>query len=172
MKHIQFKHLLTATAAMMALHLPGAALAQYVWIDEKGTKQFSDMPPPSSVPASRILKQPGIRTTPSATTPESAGLPENPPAAAKTELSTAEKNAEYRKRKTEQAEKEKKAAEESKLAADRAKNCERARDYQRTLETGERISRTDKNGERSFLTDEQRAQEVRDARRVLEDCKS
>lgn len=171
MKHFQLKHLLTAAAAIMTLHLPGTAFAQYVWLDERGTKQFSDMPPPPSVPANRILKQPGARTAP-ATGQDSATSQEIPTPVAKAELSTAEKNAEYRKRKAEQAEKEKKAAEEAKLAADKSKNCERAKDYQRTLEAGERISRTDKNGERSYLTDEQRAQELRDARRALEDCKS
>src|SRR5205823_1792862 len=36
-----------------------AAQAQYVWLNERGVKQFSDMPPPASVPENRILKSPG-----------------------------------------------------------------------------------------------------------------
>ena len=172
MKRIPIKHLLFAALALTTLHLPGAALAQYAWIDERGTKQFSDMPPPPSVPASRILKQPGVRTPPPAGQEAPPATQESPAPAAKTELSAAEKNAEFRKRKSEQAEKEKKAADEAKLAADKSKNCDRARDYHRSLEAGERITRTAKNGERAFLTDEQRAQELRDARRMLEDCKS
>lgn len=153
----------TLLAAVVALCLSGTAFAQYVWLDEKGIKQFSDMPPPASVPANRILKQPGR---------SAAAAPDTNAAPAKTEMTTAEKNADFRKRKAEQAEKEKKASEEAKVAAEKTKNCERARDFQRTLESGERITRADKNGERSFLTDEQRAQEVRDTRRILEDCKS
>ncbi|HYD95738.1 MAG TPA: DUF4124 domain-containing protein [Noviherbaspirillum sp.] len=165
--------LLAAAAVMLAIagsHLPAAA--QYVWLDEKGTRQYSDMPPPPSVPASRILKQPGKAVAPASgpAAGSSDGKPASAPAPAG-EMSIAEKNAEFKKRRMEQAEKEKKAAEEARLAAEKAKNCERARDYQRVLDAGERVARIDKNGERAFLTDEQRAQESRDARRVLEGCK-
>lgn len=167
MKTIQLKHLAAAAAAFAALSTAGAAFAQYVWIDEKGVKQFSDMPPPASVPAGRILKQPGGKP---AEAPAEGTAP--PPAQpAKAEMTTAEKNAEFRKRKTEQAEKEKKAAEEARASADKAKNCERARDYLRALESGERLTRTDRNGERAFLSDEQRQQETKETRRVLQDCK-
>jgi len=167
MKQVPLLNLLATSVALSALLFPPAALAQYVWLDEKGTKQFSDMPPPPSVPRNRILKQPG-GTLPAA--PQEAG-DVKPPAPAKAEPTLAEKNAEFRKRRSEQAEKEKKAAEEAARAADNAKNCERARDYQRLLDSGERIVRTDKNGERSYLSDEQRTQESRDNKRNLADCK-
>lgn len=172
MKCIPFRHLIAATAALMTLYAPSAALAQYAWLDERGVKQYSDMPPPPSVPASRILKQPRGGAPAAAPSPPAADTDEKPADAVKTDQSAAEKNAEFRKRKAEQAEKEKKAAEEAKVAADKSKNCERARDYHRSLEAGERISQTGKDGERAFLTDEQRAQELRDARRILDDCKS
>lgn len=167
MKHVPLLNILAASVTLSALLLPPAALAQYVWLDEKGTKQFSDMPPPSSVPRSRILKQPG--SAPPAATQETGE--EKPAAAPKSEPTLAEKNAEFRKRRSEQAEKEKKAAEEAARTAQNAKNCERAQEYQRSLESGERIFRTDKNGERAYLSDEQRAQEARDNRRVLAECK-
>lgn len=167
MKHVPLLNILAASLALSALLFPPAALAQYIWLDEKGTKQFSDMPPPSSVPRSRILKQPG--GTPPATPQEARE--ENPTAPAKAEPTLAEKNAEFRKRRSEQAEKEKKASEEAARKAENAKNCERAQEYQRSLESGERIFRTDKNGERAYLSDEQRVQETRDNRRVLADCK-
>jgi hypothetical protein len=158
-----FRH--TIFTALLCVGIAGAAHAQYVWLDEKGVKQFSDMPPPSSIPASRILKQPGVSMP--AAAPVASSSPE-----AKPQVTTAEKNAEFRKRQTERAEKEKKAAEEAKVASEKARNCERAQEYHRALESGERISRTDKNGERSFLSDEQRAREVRESRRVLDECKS
>lgn len=161
MKRIPLKHLAVAIAAVTALHATGAAFAQYVWVDEKGIRQYSDMPPPPSVPTSRILKQPGAAAQSAA----------SPTPAARQEASIADKNTEFRKRKAEQAEKEKKAAEETRLAAENSKNCERAREYQRALNSGERISRTTASGERSFLTDEQRAQEMNEARRVLQECK-
>ena len=37
-----------------------SAHAQYVWVDEKGLKQYSDRAPPASVPLKRILKAPGL----------------------------------------------------------------------------------------------------------------
>jgi hypothetical protein len=153
-------------AFLAALLVSTTAFAQYVWLDERGGKQYSDRPPPSSVPASRILKQPGgVR-------PDAAPAAESQPAPATTTASSiAEQNAEFRKRKTEQAEKDKKAADEAKAATDKSKNCERAREYQHSLESGVRIARTDAAGERSFLTDEQRERELRETRRILNDCK-
>lgn len=152
---------LTTSVLLAALAVP--ALAQYVWLDEKGVKQYSDMPPPPSVPTNRILKQPGG----SATSNQPSNVETQSPNAAPT---LAEQNAAFKKRQQEAADKEKKAAEQSKLAADRTKNCNRTRDYLRSLESGERIAHTDSRGERIFLTDEQRAAEMRDARQVLADC--
>lgn len=159
-----FRH--TVVTTILCMGMAGAAHAQYVWLDEKGVKQFSDMAPPSSIPASRILKQPGGSSMPAAAPAEAAA------AEAKPQMTTAEKNADFRKRQNERAEKEKKAAEEAKIASEKARNCERVQEYHRALESGERISRTDKNGERSFLSDEQRAKEVRESRRMLDECKS
>lgn len=167
MKREPLPNFLAAMAALAALASPVTATAQYMWLDEKGTKHFSDMPPPPSVPAGRILKRPG--GAPSA--PQHEAAEEKPATPAKAEPTIAERNAEFRKRRQEQADKEKKAAEETARAAESAKNCERAREYQRSLDSGERIVRTDKNGERSYLSDEQRAQESRDTRRVLAECK-
>lgn len=162
------RHLAASAIAMTTLAVAGAAFAQYVWLDERGIKQFSDMPPPASVPANRILKQPRGGTIPAITPAENATPA---PSSAKPELTTAEKNAEFRKRMIEQAEKEKKAADEARVASEKAKRCEHARDYLRTLDAGGRMARVDKNGERTFLTDEQRAQERSDAQKVLAECK-
>ncbi|UUZ48461.1 DUF4124 domain-containing protein [Massilia sp. B-10] len=38
------------------LMLVSLAQAQYVWVDEKGVKQFSDRSPPSNIPAKNILE--------------------------------------------------------------------------------------------------------------------
>lgn len=142
---------------------PAAALAQYVWLDEKGVKQYSDMPPPPSVPAARILKHPAPRSA--ANAPASLNDAALPP------KSLAEQNAEFKKRRAEQAEKEKKAEDDARLAAEKSKHCERTRSYLRALESGERIAQTDNSGERSFLSDEQRARELREARQAAQDCR-
>lgn len=165
-----------AAAFMAALSFATAALAQYVWLDGKGIKQFSDMPPPASVPRNRILKQPAAAEPAQAQGTSAAdknGAQGEAPAEnakSKPPMTTAEKNADFLKRKNEQAEKEKKAADNAKRKADNAQNCERARGYARSLEAGERMSHTDKNGERSFVSDDERARELRDAQRILADC--
>lgn len=169
MKKVHFPYVACAAALLGALSAPTGALAQYVWVDDKGVKQYSDMPPPPSVPSKQILKFPGQRQrageSPSASM---EGASANPSSAPKT---LAEQNAEFKKRRTEQAEKEKKEADEAHIASEKSKNCDRNRDYQRALESGERIAHTDRNGERSFLTDEQRARELSETRKVVQGCK-
>ena len=44
-------------SALFAFGITGHALAQYVWVDDKGNKQYSDTAPPASVPKNRILKR-------------------------------------------------------------------------------------------------------------------
>ncbi len=168
-------YLKQAAIGLALLGFACAASAQYIWLNEKGIKQFSDMPPPASVPKSRVLKEPGqaLRSPAQAASDEPAAAADNQADAAsapKVPLTTAEKNAEFQKRRAEQAEKEKKEAEKEKLAADKAKNCARARDYQSALASGQRVARTDKNGERSYLSDEQRNQDIQEAKRILADC--
>lgn len=161
-----------ACSALTLLICAGSAHAQYVWLDAQGRKQYSDMPPPASVPANRILKQPGGALAADAPVDAKAEAsrpaPKEAPPAAPT---LAEREADFRKRRAEQAEKEKKAAEEAQRQADNKKRCEQIRDYQRSLEAGELISKRDKNGERVLMSDAERASELQDAKRALEDCK-
>lgn len=155
---------LAACAVLVALGVPAAA--QYVWLDEKGVKQYSDMPPPASVPASRILKQPG--TPAPASQPAQQETADTP--SSKSAPTLAEQNAAFKKRQQDVADKEKKATEQSRLAAEKAKNCDRARAYLRSLESGERIVHANQNGEREFLSDQQRSAEMRDVREALANC--
>lgn len=155
---------------MLSLSFASTAFAQHVWKDEKGVRQYSDRPPPASVPISRIIKTPGLVQHEAPTAPDAdrnaAGEKEDakPP-------SLAERNAEYQRRRAEQQEKEKKLTEESRQAAARSRACANARSYQKMLDSGERISRLDANGERVFLSDSQRAQESLSNRRVIDSCK-
>jgi hypothetical protein len=151
-------HLLRFVACTFLAAGCSGALAQHVWVDDKGVKQYSDMPPPPGTPASRVLQAPGPRAAAPA-----AALPAAP--------SVAERNAAFEKRRIEQAERESKASEQAQLAADNARNCEQARTYERTLASGQRISKLDRNGERAFLSDQEKAQEIAAAQRVLARCK-
>ncbi|MFZ6642115.1 DUF4124 domain-containing protein [Undibacterium sp. TC4M20W] len=153
----------------MSLAFCAVAHAQYVWIDDKGNKQFSDMPPPKSVPKDKILKAPGGAKAPAAEDKTSSASQAAPKLEKPVTLAT--KNEDFNKRRAEQAEKDKKAEQEKTAADDKAKNCERARSYQQSLSSGARLSRTDKNGERSFLSDTERQQELDTAKKALADCK-
>jgi hypothetical protein len=155
-------------SVIAALLFSGAASAQYVWLDAKGGKQFSDQPPPASVPRKNILKEPSSEPradTDSTTAAKPAATSATAP------LSTAERNADFRQRRMEQADKDKKAADEKAVAADKTAYCARARAYQRSLEDGMRIASTDKNGERIMLNDDQREVEIRNTRKLVSDCR-
>ena len=150
------------------------ALAQYMWIDNKGVKQLSDRPPPPDVPANRILKAPGKALfNPNAPAESDADTDAAPPAETKAKASPtlAERNAEFKKRRAEAADAAKKAGEDAASKADQAANCEAARNNQRSLDEGVRMSGYDKNGERTVLGDAERAELARKNQQVLANCK-
>ena len=176
MNHLHFKRITAFTIASLLLGLSSHVGAQYIWLGDKGIKQYSNMPPPPAVPNSHILKSPGLVSQAQApgVTPGTApaqGDNAATVATAKLPMTTAEKNADFQKRRLEQAEKDKKAADETQRAADKSKNCERASAYQKALDSGQRISWQGKDGQSAFLSDTQRAQESRDAKRILNECK-
>ncbi|MGB7480317.1 MAG: DUF4124 domain-containing protein [Burkholderiaceae bacterium] len=166
MKPFRLQPLIAATAFAVCT-LAGAAGAQYVWVDGNGVRQYSDMPPPASVPTASILKAPNW-------TPSTQAAPDPAPdgttAEKKAPPTLAERNADFVKRRSEKAEQDKKAAEQARIAAQKAQSCERARQYQKTLESGVRLASTDKNGERVYLDDAARAKEQQATREVLKEC--
>lgn len=169
------RYLQKAVVACAALSFTAIACAQYIWLDEKGGKQYSDMPPGPSVPASRILKQPTERLQTQASSPSStdkSDSPESAASAAKSAPTLAERNAEFQKRRMEQAEKEKKAAEEAKRAADKRANCDNARASNRTMESGQRLFTIAPSGGRQYLTAEERAKQLEENNKYLEGCPS
>lgn len=150
------------------------ASAQYVWVNEKGVKQFSDLPPPKNVPKDKILKAPGVR----ARAAEETGNTQANGEQGKSEIdklqkpnSLAAKNEEFNKRKTAREEAEKKAESDLQAKQDKDKNCGRAKAYQQSIESGAPIASRDQNGERIILDESQRARELADAKKILNDCK-
>lgn len=171
------KHYRTARVAALTLALatlPALALAQYMWLDEKGLKQLSDQPPPPSVPQNRILKQPRSQgALPSAASAPAAGgdgTPEAPEAKVKRPPTLADRNTDFAKRKTESQAAEQKASEEAARKTEAAANCAAARSDKAALDSGTRISQFDKDGQRSFLSDEQRAERSKRNQKILADC--
>lgn len=159
--------LLAATALLAFASL---AQAQYLWIDEKGLKQFSDRAPPPSIPLKHILKAPGG-------VPGAAAIPADQPAATgdgpktKGAPTLAERNDEYKKRVKEKDEREQKEQEEQATKAAQAENCERARSARQSLESGARIEIQENNGERGYMSDDRRVAETKRVDKVLAGCK-
>lgn len=149
--------------------------AQYVWVDEKGVKQFSDLPPPNSVQNNKILKTPARSAPNYSTHAKDPGAESTVDVPANEKLrkpeTIASKNEDFTKRKLEQEEKSKKAEAEKQAQNDKTKHCDQARSYQQSLASGVRIGNTDKNGERSFMSDEERAKELDDVNKKLNNCK-
>jgi DNA polymerase III gamma/tau subunit len=166
-----------AALSLCAL-LATPAAAQWAWRDDNGRFVYSDRPPPASVKANQIVRQPGGSSVVAVPAPGAA--PSAPPTAAPSERATesseakpagpktwAERDMEFRKRQQERADAEKKAAEETARSAQRAQECERSRGYLRALEDGMRIQRTDAQGNREFLDDEGRNREVARMRELI-----
>lgn len=156
----------------LACTAPLLAAAQWQWIDKDGRRVFSDQPPPLDVPASKIVRQPGVRPAPAAAANEApATTAAAAPTAAVPKLTGKDKELEAKKKQVEAAEADKKKAEEAKFAAAQAENCTRARSAKAVFDTGARVARVNAQGEREFYTDDQRAAEVKRLEGVIaRDC--
>ncbi|HVL36222.1 MAG TPA: DUF4124 domain-containing protein [Burkholderiales bacterium] len=144
--------MIRALLLVLACGFSAASLAQYKWTDKSGRVQYGDTPPP------------GVNATPLRPAPAPAAAP----AAKKGAATTAEKDAEFRKRQLEAAKAREKEAQLAQEAGAKKENCERARASVRSIEGGQRISRTDEKGERHFLDEAQTAQELARARQSVQ----
>jgi hypothetical protein len=145
------------------------AHAQYSWLDDKGMRVFSDRPPPPGTPPQRILKTPhGLE--PRAALAEAAPAPANGAPAKASAPTLADKDAEFRKRSLQREADEKKTAQEASNKAAKDENCGYARDTADTVNSGMRMTRVGANGEKVYLSDEERAQRLERAQKVLKSC--
>jgi len=163
--------LLLAALAAFAAH--GPAHAQYSWIDDHGTRVFSDRPPPPGTPASRILQVPRAPTAASLYALPAAAAPataETKAEAAKPPT-LAERDADFRKREAQRDADEHKAAEEARRKADLAEQCAAARRNEAALTSGERMADVDARGERAFVSDDEKARRLVQVRRFLATCR-
>jgi hypothetical protein len=164
--------LVTALAAFAA-HAP--ARAQYSWIDDHGTRVFSDRPPPPGTPPARILQAPRAPTAASLYAEPAAAAPataETKAEAAKPQPPTlAERDAEFRKRTAQRDADERKAADDAQRKADLAEQCAAARRNEATLTSGERMADVDAQGERAYVSDDEKARRLVQVRRFLANCR-
>ena len=148
-----FKVLAGATLAVL-LAIPALSLAQqmYRWVDADGEVYYSDQPPPPHIKEYRELNRPSSTSEPAAES--------NAPT-----QSLADQEADFQKRRAQEAEQEAKA---ERLAAERRQNCDLARSQFNTVSAGGRISRRNSAGEVVYLDDDEVAREAENARAEVE----
>jgi hypothetical protein len=135
-----------------ALSLSFAAFAQqYKWVDKDGRVQYGDSPPP------------GVKATP-LRAPAGAAAAASP--AGKSPATTADKDADFRKRQAEASKASDKQAAAAQDAEARKQNCANAQEAVRTIEQG-RVRRIDSKGESYFLDDNQLVEEMAKAKKAV-----
>jgi hypothetical protein len=135
------------------------AHAQYAWLDEKGVRQYSDQPPPTSTPASKILKTPRGMARPA----EEAATPAPAAAPAKAPPTLAEREADYKARMAA----EQKAAADKKIADSNRANCDTAAKNKALLDSGQPV----RGAGNTFMAQDAKAKESANMAAILKGCK-
>lgn len=155
---------ISALLAALALTVSTGVQAQlYHYKDASGKMVYSDTPPPPGTPPANILKAPKVNQASPAPAP--AGDDKAAP------KSTAEREADYKKR---QAEGDKKAKEDAqKVQADAARQqaCQSAQSNLAALQSGQRMRKFDTDGSSRFIDDNERAADVQKAQKIMGDNK-
>lgn len=159
------QNLMNRAALLGALLLASTlAHAQFAWIDEKGIRHYSDQPPPTNIPDSKILKTPRGMAQPAAA-PDGAA-PAAPTLPAKMSPTLAEREADYVKRKAQAADSASKAAAEKQVADAKQARCSTAAKNKAQLGSGQRVI-TSKNVDMSAAD---KARELANADSILKEC--
>ena len=165
---MRIKQLLHFTASAAFMLAAASASAQYVWIDAKGSRNYSDRPPPPGTPAGKILKAPkGMEQIMVAAAGPAAPTPEQEEAAKS--LAVREEN--YQKRRQESAESAKKAQDEAERAALKKQHCDAARAAKAQLESGMRIRSSNSADPYAVMDDKERTSEIARANKALATCR-
>jgi hypothetical protein len=160
------QHSIFAGMLVAFLCVAGSAHAQWVWKDELGHTVISDQPPPATVPASRIVKQPRGESlsAPSAPVAGTDGDAPNAPGAPKNDAakpkSLADQEKDYEKRQKAAADAQKKTDEAAAQQQQKQAACTEARHGLAALQSGQRVVQYDDKGDRSFMDDAQRQAEL------------
>ena len=154
--------------ALLGLALAGQAHAQWKWLDAGGQVNYSDQPPPLSVPAGRILSQgSSLRSAPSLAAAAPGSAAGAAPAAGRP-LTAAERLNEMRKQQALKEAKEREAEQQQRAQAGTAQWCEELRGRERLLASGMRVARVDASGDQAFMGDEERTAQLQAIRTDLE----
>ena len=135
------------------------------WVDASGQVQFSDLPPPLSVPDMNILERPPVTARRRVAAPALAALP--------IALAGTDPELEARRKRLADGRSVEQRRQQEREDAVRADNCNRAREHLAALADGLRMTRSNARGEREVLDDKARAEEMHRARGVMaDDCRS
>lgn len=151
-----------ASALMLLAQL---AHAQYAWIDDKGTRVFSDRPPPPGTPAGRILKAPHRGDTldnAPAAAPAGGDKPKPP--------DLADREADYKKRQAEQQANAAAAQVDAQAKAMKQDACNMVKTRLAELSSGARIKQVDAKGEVGYMSDADRARSIAKGRELAAQC--
>jgi Domain of unknown function (DUF4124) len=149
--------------ALLGGLLAGTAFAQqYKWVDQNGRTQYGDTPPPG-------VKATPMRPPPPGTAAPAASAAQKPGAKP---LSSAEKDADFKKRQADAAKEQEKQAAAAQDAEAKKTNCAQAQARMQTLEIG-RVRRVDpKTGEYAYMEDADIAAAKEETRKsIAEWCK-
>ncbi len=179
------------SALLLTLLVTSQAQAIYKWIDENGKVQYSDLPPPPNARQSGALsgqpipaKQQSRTSSPvygsefkdNTPTPTNAPAGNNTPNTSTAQptskgKTTAELDAEYKKRKEEQEKTAEKARQKQQEDQARAEICQRARTNMETLQSGRRMRVADASGDSVVMDDNMRLAEVDRIQRIMQENK-
>ena len=143
------------------------ALGQWMWKDDQGKVVASDQPPPTSIPQSRIIKEPRAR-------PAAAPAPAVDKDAPKADgaKSAADRELDAKQHQKEAAEAAKKADDDAVKAKAMQENCTAVRGNLAALQAGGRAARFNEKGERVYIDDSQRAGEIQKSQgQIAQYCK-
>lgn len=161
--HASWRYLMIPMLGMMLVTINTQAIAQWKWINSNGVPEYSDMPPPSSIPKDKILERPKeavhVKNSDTASIEDAQKLKEAQEAK---ELDEKVKEEEERKKKEEE---DKKKEQEEQLK----KACESSRKSLATYQSGQRIRQLNSKGEWEYLDDKQIEEKRRQTQDFLND---
>jgi len=165
---MRIRQLLHFTVGLAFTLAAAGASAQYVWVDAKGSRNYSDRPPPPGTPAGKILKAPkGMEQIMAAAAGPATPSPEQEEAAKS--LAVREEN--YQKRRQESAESAKKAQDEAERAVSKQEHCNAARAAKAQLESGMRVRSAKSADPYAVMDDKERSSEIARANKALANCR-
>ena len=147
--------------SLLALNQTTAWATQWKWVGPGGVVQYSDQPPPPSIPSRNILQHPEaqsatlpVRAASTASQAGAASSPKQSPPMTELEKKIAEK-----KKAEQAAQEDAKRLQQQAQAQQRQQNCLQAQRQLQVIDSGQRMMQIDAQGQRYFLDDAQRAAE-------------